>query len=62
MAVDSKNLMNTLFGVSFTLIPHPSCVDPNEAPADYSDNLTFDVNCQKFNKMLGKFTPFKPFL
>ena len=32
MAFDSKNWMNTLFGVSVTLIPHPSCVDPNEAP------------------------------
>ena len=24
--------MNTLFWVSFTLISHPSCVNPNEAP------------------------------
>ena len=34
MAFDSKNWMNTLFGVSVTLIPHPSCVDPNEAPVN----------------------------
>ena len=32
MAFDSKNWMNTLLGVSVTLIPHSSCVDPNEAP------------------------------